>query len=547
MPDIGGAIKDIVGLGLAEARGLAEGLGLAQPQQKPGMFGAPAQYKPEDLSDLNPLQQLAVRFQNANAGAEGQPMVSHQMQERRRAANKQRTDAFGQGVKLLEDFDAIRDRASPADYDRIDGLLKKRFAELAGGGEGEADDFYDTFMSGKAGHTAAMLELARTDPAAMQIIAGGGSMADLRKYMTSPEKIKEAIERADQKLLPGARNKIDAIRYGKLPPELRADIERRMKDAGGRLTLGIIGDIEDQLPESMRFTASERESLRRNEDDLADAGLQATPEILERRKAGIDSAKQREIDAARLATEHTNRTAQAEQKHGYDMELQELRNKGRVDAAKNRKPANAGRILQHQWNAANYGKRMDQANSIMDTEQYNRAALASAVQRSLPNFMRSGDFQVQEQAELNFLRAILRKESGATITATELEDGETQFFPRAGDTPQVREQKRANRIQALEALKAEAGDAWDSIPSVMPRELGPDGKPAAQPQDAGGNVQTTPGATAAPGDAGAVRTPDQILADQRAGRITREQARAEMIAWKKAHGAALQAESAGGQ
>lgn len=308
--DFGTAIQDAIGLGLSGVRGLAEGLGLAQPAREPGMFGAPAQAQPTDLGDLGVLQQLGLRLQNAVASGEGRgpAFASGQLRERRAAGNKERMDAFAQATKMLEDFDAIRSRARPDDYERIDGLLKRRFGEVAGGQPGDADQFYDTFMSGR-GLTPGMLELVRTDPGAQQLLAGGAGIGDLRTYLTSPEKVTQALALADQKALPGARTKLDSA-LKTTDPALRAEITRRMETAGGRPTLAMLRDLAEQLPPELQPTDAEWAALERNELELADLGLQANPELLKRRGEGFSSELKRKEDAARIAGEHRARMEQ---------------------------------------------------------------------------------------------------------------------------------------------------------------------------------------------------------------------------------------------
>lgn len=66
----------------------------------------------------------------------------------------------------------------------------------------------------------------------------------------------------------------------------------------------------------------------------------------------------------------------------------------------------------------------------------------------------SETFQVAQQAGDEFLQAILRKDTGAAITAQEQAlYGET-YLPRPGDGPAVLEAKRQSRIRAVEAMRA---------------------------------------------------------------------------------------------
>jgi hypothetical protein len=69
----------------------------------------------------------------------------------------------------------------------------------------------------------------------------------------------------------------------------------------------------------------------------------------------------------------------------------------------------------------------------------------------------SAEQQQTEQARRNFVSAVLRKESGAAIGVDEYKNEERKYFPQAGDTSKVIEQKQKARELAIEALKAQAG------------------------------------------------------------------------------------------
>lgn len=67
------------------------------------------------------------------------------------------------------------------------------------------------------------------------------------------------------------------------------------------------------------------------------------------------------------------------------------------------------------------------------------------------------------QAEKDFLSAVLRKESGASISPSEYEMGEEIYFDRPGDSPTTRAQKAKARSIVVSALKNEAGQEWDKL------------------------------------------------------------------------------------
>lgn len=79
--------------------------------------------------------------------------------------------------------------------------------------------------------------------------------------------------------------------------------------------------------------------------------------------------------------------------------------------------------------------------------------------------------QRAEQAQRNFINSILRQESGAAIGEGEFENARKQYFPQAGDTPEVIAQKAANRRTAISGLARSAGGNY--TPPAAPAAAAP--------------------------------------------------------------------------
>jgi hypothetical protein len=71
------------------------------------------------------------------------------------------------------------------------------------------------------------------------------------------------------------------------------------------------------------------------------------------------------------------------------------------------------------------------------------------------NFTQSNQQQQVEQAQRDFINAVLRKESGAVIGADEFANAQQQYFPQLGDGAGVIKQKAANRQLAIQGILAE--------------------------------------------------------------------------------------------
>ena len=69
----------------------------------------------------------------------------------------------------------------------------------------------------------------------------------------------------------------------------------------------------------------------------------------------------------------------------------------------------------------------------------------------------SSEQQQVDQARRNFVTAVLRQESGASISPSEFANEEKKYFPQAGDTAQVIAQKQAARELAIKAMNIQAG------------------------------------------------------------------------------------------
>lgn len=148
------------------------------------------------------------------------------------------------------------------------------------------------------------------------------------------------------------------------------------------------------------------------------------------------------------------------------------------------KPATAD-----QFKVAGFARRIEQSEDVftdltkMGYDRTNKAG--AAFNAVVPRAFESDAYKTQEQAERNFINAVLRRESGAAISPSEFDSAEQQYFPRPGDPPELVEQKAANRQQVLETLKAEAGTALDKVPRVESvatrKKPGGDGEAVAAP------------------------------------------------------------------
>ena len=75
------------------------------------------------------------------------------------------------------------------------------------------------------------------------------------------------------------------------------------------------------------------------------------------------------------------------------------------------------------------------------------------------NYLASNEGQQYNQAAMNWVRANLRKESGAAIGVDEARQEIRNYFPQPGDSPEVVQQKAKNRLVVEQAMLQAAGRA----------------------------------------------------------------------------------------
>ena len=121
-----------------------------------------------------------------------------------------------------------------------------------------------------------------------------------------------------------------------------------------------------------------------------------------------------------------------------------------------------------QSKAAGFANRMLESNKVFDElantgELPGSAAMIAQGSSLYPEVLKKENFKLLENQKKNFLTAQLRRESGASISPSELETGNALYFPQPGDSDKVLEQKRQNRENASLAMSMEAGSALQKL------------------------------------------------------------------------------------
>jgi len=163
-------------------------------------------------------------------------------------------------------------------------------------------------------------------------------------------------------------------------------------------------------------------------------------------------------------------------------------------------------MTESQAKALGFGTRAAESSSILETvgqagkvqpNLFKRAVEAvpivgdslGSVVNVLPSVLGGPDAPQQqvEQAQRNFINAILRRESGAVISPGEFQNAALQYFPQPGDTPEVIAQKKRNRELTIGALREEVGPRGGMIDAA-----GASGREFGERTSGGGPAKAAP-------------------------------------------------------
>jgi hypothetical protein len=119
-------------------------------------------------------------------------------------------------------------------------------------------------------------------------------------------------------------------------------------------------------------------------------------------------------------------------------------------------------------NNAMYAQRMTAAEKLLEGTTEQKPGVMETIAGSTPlvgseigaNQFRSADRQKAVQAQRDWVRAKLRKESGAAIGVDEMNQEISTYFPQIGDSPEVIAQKKIAREQATQGLIQSSGSAY---------------------------------------------------------------------------------------
>ena len=131
-------------------------------------------------------------------------------------------------------------------------------------------------------------------------------------------------------------------------------------------------------------------------------------------------------------------------------------------------------LSEAQGNAFAYSERMRANNRVIDQMEVQGLVPENDILNALLvkwgkdndvdfwNVVVDPKYQQFKSAADNFIRATLRKESGAAISQDEYKGAFRDYIPRMGDSPGLVKQKRRLRIGIANVMRRQSGMAWDS-------------------------------------------------------------------------------------
>jgi hypothetical protein len=198
----------------------------------------------------------------------------------------------------------------------------------------------------------------------------------------------------------------------------------------------------------------------------AKAGLQGLETLEKGRKERKDlreKALKSSIDIQKMQSDVAKqRQDRLESGQKIDVELGKMLSQMQDSKSKNRPQ-------QFEWKAAGYARSMENSLSTFDRlekEGFTREDSLSRLESILPNELVRKARIEQDQAETNFVDAVLRQRTGAGARPDEIASYRKTYFPRPGDTPNAVAQKKALRLQEYESMRAQSGEALDLTRSI---------------------------------------------------------------------------------
>lgn len=193
--------------------------------------------------------------------------------------------------------------------------------------------------------------------------------------------------------------------------------------------------------------------------------------------ARIDAAKataDAKIEAAKVAAE--SRLELARQQGATQLQIAQMAAQSRQEIAQMQTEARKDMVsmaaamkgekplTEYQGKSVTFGTRAAESHNVLNDLEGTYSTISA---NYLPSFINSPEGQKVQQAQANFVNAVLRQESGAAINASEFNNAKKQYFPQPGDSADVIAQKRQNRETVIKGFSRQAGPGGVDVREAM--------------------------------------------------------------------------------
>lgn len=332
--------------------------------------------------------------------------------------------------------------------------------------------------------------IGQAGPQAVQ--AYQSSFDDTLKQLLTAQQMRDAQRKREQEesalarqtriqeamSLPTTREQVDALRGLGAYQELSAlaNAEKILRQSG---VMRQQGEVTEVNPFAV-YQQSNIPGVKKLADQLGKAYDQGT---IDEEKATQRLGELARMEEAALAREESQQERRLTREQ-MSIDRQITREGQAAEREAKRLEGTEGQRL-----SAGFAARMDAANAII--QQLEPAgglpSLTTEIAASIPfvgNYAQrkvmSAEQQKYKQAADNWIRANLRKESGAVIGEEEMAAEYRTYFPQPGDTPEVIAQKAQARELTSQAMRQNAGPVYRPTQGpTRPSTQQP--QPAAQP------------------------------------------------------------------
>lgn len=177
--------------------------------------------------------------------------------------------------------------------------------------------------------------------------------------------------------------------------------------------------------------------------------------------------KQSNLESDRV-TDQANVEAQRkmdEQKFAYQQKIDSRKLVQQKQIAEIKAAASKGELTDSQAKSKLFGTIMDSSEAVFEElgSSFDPTSSLQRLEKNLPRELQSTERQQFDQAANDFVNAINRRTSGATIKEEEMEDARERYIPQPGNTPEVLAQKKAARLEVTATLLADASLLPDAV------------------------------------------------------------------------------------